>query len=521
MRAPNWFRRAITLTIALTVGALACSDKHPSDPDSSSTTVAPTPPAGIVVSNPQAASIVAGSVGLFSSASDPSVAYVCARPGTLTDAMTVVVRNETRIGLPRTIPIVSGGFDPVEIEGDVGDKLTLSVHSSSGELRTFTLTIPQRRSPSVVRTNPSKGGVDAALNVQVEVVFSEPIDKSTVTSGSTALLKEGQHVAGQVEVSANGLGVEFVPDNPLELSTEYTIAVSDGIHDLDGDPLAEPALVPFRTREDTPMGQIVFAKIGDGQDGQIYRIGADGSGEVGLTNTGNNLRPVWSPDGSRIAFVKNVPGPANNGFGNGDIYTMAADGSDVKRRIADGVFFSVAWSPDGEKLAISNEGIYYGSIYVISAEDDDKPIALLANDARTPAWSPDGKQIAYVHLSGDDGYHQVYLMNADGTDTRAITDNDGGGIFGLSWSPDGTRLSFAKCNFGSCGLYTMNKDGSGLTQVVAGASDAGSWSPDGKWIAFSIDQYVGRSWKPVIAYVRATGGEIHVLADGAWPSWRR
>jgi len=201
---------------------------------------------------------------------------------------------------------------------------------------------------------------------------------------------------------------------------------------------------------------------------------------------------------------------------------MNADGSNLVRRTVDAFFWSTEWSPDGRKLLVSDEEVYDAHIYVMSADDDGAAPALLVSDGRTPEWSPNGQQIAYVHTSGDDGYHQVYVMNPDGTGVRPLTEIDPGGIFGVTWSPDGKRIAFSKCLSGSCGIYVMDADGSRISKVadVVYPGDL-AWSPDGAWIAFSMNEYFGREWSPSVAYIPARGGAPRVIVAGGWnPSWR-
>jgi Tol biopolymer transport system component len=157
---------------------------------------------------------------------------------------------------------------------------------------------------------------------------------------------------------------------------------------------------------------------------------------------------------------------------------MDADGSNVKRLTVKGDLWSAAWSPDGRKLAVSDEGVYESDIWVITVDEGGSAPVHLAKDAKLPAWSPDGEQIAYVHTSGDDGYNQVYVMNADGTVARPLTVIDPGGIGGLAWSPDGKRIACSKCLAGSCDLYVMDAGG-GLPRRIIGNAQSAAWSPDG------------------------------------------
>lgn len=249
------------------------------------------------------------------------------------------------------------------------------------------------------------------------------------------------------------------------------------------------------------------------------------NGGQGLSLT-SGLQPTWSPDGQRIAFVRYL-----SDEGRYDIFLMDADGSNIVRRTFSGGngpstpgFRSPTWSPDGTRLAVATGGTYEGTIYVLSVDDDGtNPVALTVTGmAADPAWSPDGSQIAFVSLSGDDGYNALHVMNADGSDVREVTPRDTGGIDRPTWSPDGEAIAFAKCISGSCNLYSVGVDGSALVQITHGLiAHSPAWSPDGAWIAFTVYATWTDS-QPSIALVHPGGGDdpIAALADGTYPAWR-
>lgn len=88
-------------------------------------------------------------------------------------------------------------------------------------------------------------------------------------------------------------------------------------------------------------GKIAFEKNGD-----IFTVKSDGSNLVQLTNTGKNHYPVYSPDGSRIAYVRDTAAGGKN------IWIMNADGTAKDQVTTDGsVSTGAAWSPDGSQLA--------------------------------------------------------------------------------------------------------------------------------------------------------------------------
>ena len=476
---------------------------------------------GNVVGGSSAPTFTVGSAGL-------TVSYVSASPGTFNDAVSATLRNGGT-GPIEQIVIVDGGFDPVAVPAVPGDQLSLVVTSSVGQTTYIVLKVPLRHPPEVVRTSPAKGRVDVALTIQIEVVFSEPVDKTTVTTTSLALFDMQSPVPGTVALAQNGLSAVFIPNAPLKEQTTYKFVIGQDLRDLDGDAPAEASTVNFTTARSSavpdpagqlrPDGELLFVR----SDRQIYRINLDGTGLSQMTFAGLNDRPAWSPDGRRIAFERNTPGPENRGSGQTDIYLMAADGSNIVRRTLGFEFWSAAWSPDGRKLAVSDEGIYYATTWIISADDDGNPPIQIAKDARTPAWSPDGSRIAFIRTSGDDGYHQAFIMNSDGTHVVPLTEFDSGGLFGLAWSPDGTKLSFAKCLNG-CDLWIINADGSEQHRLTdVGNVDGTAWSPDGQWLAVGSSIYVSPTrWISTISYVPATGGQLTTLIeDGYAPSWKQ
>jgi TolB protein len=97
-----------------------------------------------------------------------------------------------------------------------------------------------------------------------------------------------------------------------------------------------------------------------------------------------------------------------------------------------------------------------------------------------PHW-PD-KLIAFV--SSRDGNWEIYVMNADGSNQRNLTQNpsyDGD----PTWSPDGERIAFISARTGKAEVFVMNADGSNLTRLTDDPEavwSSLSWAPDGRHI---------------------------------------
>ena len=90
------------------------------------------------------------------------------------------------------------------------------------------------------------------------------------------------------------------------------------------------------------------------------------------------------------------------------------------------------------------------------------------SDEWGPAWSPDGSRIAFS--SGRDGIMAVWVMNADGSGAKRLSDVEGEYP---TWSPDGSRIAFASSMGGQTpfgdpdyDVWVMNADGSGATNLT-------------------------------------------------------
>jgi TolB protein len=110
---------------------------------------------------------------------------------------------------------------------------------------------------------------------------------------------------------------------------------------------------------------------------EIFGMNADGTGLTQLTfNTYEERAPVWSPDGSRIAFVGRVGMRGGNTF---ELCVMNADGTNLVQLTDNALFEGTGtWSPDGQKVIFQSPGGANPTLlYAIDADttcDTSKPV---------------------------------------------------------------------------------------------------------------------------------------------------
>jgi len=117
-------------------------------------------------------------------------------------------------------------------------------------------------------------------------------------------------------------------------------------------------------------GRIAFTGRSDPSNSsqEIYTIGTSGELNRVTNNDISDTQPTWSPDGNRIAFIR-----------EGEIHTIKPDGSDLKQVTDDG--------------------------------------------AGAPAWSPDGSRIAFESFRDGEAEDDIYTIKPDGSDLKQVTDD--------------------------------------------------------------------------------------------------
>ena len=282
-----------------------------------------------------------------------------------------------------------------------------------------------------------------------------------------------------------------------------------------------------RTTGGKKAERIVFASdriSGRGTDNpegdlEIFAMSPEGKKLEQLTsNAVDDFDPAFSSDG-KISFVSQNVQPSNP-EGDSEVYLMNPDGSDPRNLTNTTGAVSdqdPRFSPDGQQIAFTSFGKQPSNaegdfeIYLMNADGSGQ--RNLTNNAGLSEFvsdfSSDGREIAFssfgVQPSNPEGDFEIYLMDTDGAERRNLT-NTAGGIsdFDATLSPDGQTVAYVSAGVqpsnpeGDDEIYAINADGSGrrnLTDTANGVQDQfPDFASDGMKIAY--DSYGAQPSNP-------------------------
>jgi dipeptidyl aminopeptidase/acylaminoacyl peptidase len=290
-------------------------------------------------------------------------------------------------------------------------------------------------------------------------------------------------------------------------------------------------------------------------DNDIYMVPMSSGESLRLTEDGKSGLPAWSPDGRKIAYVQGVEEGKR-------IWLMDPEGEN-RRKVADyqisnaslgvsTVGEAVLWSPDGSRLAflatlephdkdakirvvdrIMYKAFYGYSdmrrrhVFVASPLGSEPPRQLTFGDfdEHSMAWSPDGGEIAFVsNRTGraDHNMHlDIYAVEVESGETRRITESVGAEYY-PAWSPDGRTIAYTATTRGDTSnestpedrhIWVVGSDGDDPRDLTLDFDRACNgplqWTPDGGRILFTA---YDRGRAPICS-VSLEGGEVTKVTD--------
>jgi Tol biopolymer transport system component len=227
-------------------------------------------------------------------------------------------------------------------------------------------------------------------------------------------------------------------------------------------PQWDPAVSPDGT-------QIAYRGYFGPQEGDydLYVMNADGSGISRLTHDALASGPAWSPDGSQIAFgAAGIGGVPAKFVGRSLIELITPNGSglhpltDPPTGAEDA---SPTWSPDGTRLAFVRSTPEGSQIFTIGADGTGVTQLTSAPGFKShPAWSPDGRTIVFAQSPNEGGASQIYAVDVGGGTPTQLKGT--GTCTNPVWIDDGARIAYAYQE--GTELRTMDPDGSNVATVT-------------------------------------------------------
>lgn len=241
--------------------------------------------------------------------------------------------------------------------------------------------------------------------------------------------------------------------------------------------------------------------------------------------------PVFSPDGSTIAFVRSMVD------GVEDLFVVSADGGTPTRVTTDSTSIrGLTWSQDGENIIYSAERGGVNGLWTIDANGGTpsllrtasegtvfgqptvtgRQLAYTQHTAQLDVWSlrrssraaafqseqvtsstqedqyptisPGGNRLAFVsERSGDS---EIWVTELNRSSPTQVTSLEGPDIRSLTWSSDGAQLCFVARKNGTSNLFSVSTSGQSLTQVTDTEAEvmAPRWGRNDRWMYFASNQ---------------------------------
>jgi len=294
-------------------------------------------------------------------------------------------------------------------------------------------------------------------------------------------------------------------------------------------PVAAGIATPIPTATQVPdvlrvRGTIAYSVRERGQT-DLWLMGVSSRNPIRITNSPADERdPAWNLDGTRLAY-------ASRQNGNWDLYVYDLATQASSRVTVDLSFQgNPSWSPDGLWLVYESYQTQNPSqqpnlnIYAVPIDGSEAPLPLTTHPAPdfAPVWSPlDGRQIAFV--SWRDGNQDIYIFNLDTleifnlTNTPLLNENH------PAWSPDGRFIAYSVQEQGMERVFVRSVTDPATSATLIGLGRAPSWSPDGASVVFAVDAIDGsQTYMQAVPFGREGGVPVDVGAviyGATSPTW--
>ncbi|HEX9887269.1 MAG TPA: S9 family peptidase [Longimicrobiales bacterium] len=276
---------------------------------------------------------------------------------------------------------------------------------------------------------------------------------------------------------------------------------------LDLETVSNPQISPDGTEIVYTRGWV--DKVNDRRESSIWIMNADGSRNRFLVDGSG---AVWSPDGTRIAFV--APGEPEGAQVH--VRWMDAEGATTQVTRVEKGPSSLAWSPDGRWISFS-----------MSVDDRESWGISLPGRPAGATWTAEPRVVTRADYRQDrqgftdDGWRHLFIVPAEGGTPRQLTDgswNHSGG----AWTPDGEALLFSALRIDDelawreSEIYSVDVATGAIRQLTTrrGVDTNPMPSPDGRLIAYVGDDWHDDSYRNTKVHVMGRDGSNPRVISG-------
>lgn len=260
----------------------------------------------------------------------------------------------------------------------------------------------------------------------------------------TAHLANGKHSDGEVfRWIRDGIGNTGMPAFGATLSENDRWQLISYLRSLSS---VQPADVSG------PLPPLIFVQAGN----LYYSDGTNAAQQVPATSgLGGFERPVFSPDGQRIAAVVNqgTPVEKTGRFTIPTLYILRPDGTELQSLwyAQDQGLSAPFWTPDGKAIVVTartftstgDGGGSFGAPELVRVDIATGDRTTLVSNAMSPAFSPDGTMLVYVQGQAIGSGNILVIAHPDGKEPRPVVGGSFAGINAPRFSPDGELIVFS------------------------------------------------------------------------------